>query len=299
MLNANALAEWKVEAEKVIPKRIEFELNERDPEVDVKVEWYENSDGGQVEIYEKLVEGRSYAMGVDPNGGAQDDSGDWCVACVLDVDTGNQVAEYRSKVDPDLSIDQIEGLGIYYNRAFTGVEANSYGLPYVRALELRSTLPMYEREILDSKDPGKRNKMIGWVTTSKSRYELFKEMKRAVRLRECRVQSKMTLAEMGTLAVVRAPNSRLERIEARQGCHDDGPMAYGIALMMRNQCISPEYAGTTGTDTEDEDVNTTIEELMQGHGLSLKQSSSRLGWEDNRSHVFSGKQTINGRRDLV
>lgn len=182
---------------------------------------------GKIELFELPDPKKTYVMAIDAAQGVA--NSDWTVGFVMCVETGDQVAEYRATVDPDIAVGQLEALGIYYNRAFTGVETNGgYGWPFVRHLEDRGTLPMYEREVYDKKTRQYAQRP-GWDTNVKTRPLIITEMKESVRKERCQIRSEMTLIECSTLW-----ENDSGKIEARPGCHDDGPIAYGIALILRN-----------------------------------------------------------------
>jgi hypothetical protein len=297
VLDPVILGVWTKEAHLLSPKRVQFSVVE-DRRGKIECTMTEDS-AGRILIYEDPVEGREYAMGVDPSTGGLSEKHDDCVACVLDVLSGNQVAEFRAKMDMDLAIDQIEGLGLHYNKAYTGVEANSYGIPFARSLEDRATLPMYERELHDRKDPLKLVKKIGWVTGSNTRGIIFTEMKKMVREERCKIRSLATLSECKTLVVSRSEESRVERIEARSGCHDDGVMAYGIAIMMRNRCLSPDQV-VDEEPIKEEDINTVVRRMMNASGLRpTPRSSWRLPIELHTKHVKGPQTTVDGRRNVL
>lgn len=240
VLDQQVLADWWEAADKEEPllKKITFT-----PEYDEfgrpKVKWQEDRHG-HTTIFEwpDKEKAEKYVMFVDCAEGVS--TGDWHVAYVMNVRTGEQAAEYRSKDDPDVAVDQIEMLGILFNRAFTGVEINGgYGWPFVRPLEQRKGLhgmELYERESLETIGGVKRKmKRPGWDTNTKTRPIMVSEAKQAVRKRSCRIRSKMTIEECQTL---HANQSRGGKIEARNGYHDDGFMGFGGALCLRKEVIS-------------------------------------------------------------
>lgn len=250
-------------------------------------------------VWEPPEEGVEYAMGVDPSSGLA--KGDWCVASVIRKDSGVQVAEFRSRMEPHRAIDQIEGLGLYYNRAFTGVEVNSIGLAFCRSLEDRGTLPMYERENPRSKEPGKMTRQIGWLSQGGqggTRDLLITNARQTVREGFCRIRSLETLGECRTLVVNRTEHTRQERIEARIGCHDDGFFAWGIALMMRNRLL--QIQEEQGEVEEPEIVyHEIIERLIESSRPSI--GKPRLAYPRRSVTVVSGgKRTFeHGRRNLL
>jgi hypothetical protein len=292
VLDPVVIAYWAKWAAENPPETIRFEITE-DPFGRVRASAL--LDGtGHVQVWEHPVPEAQYVMGVDPSTGSKD--GDWTIATVLSVEDGSQVAEFRARMDPDLAIDQIEALGVYYNAAFTGVEANSYGIPYVRALEDRGTLPMFEREIPDRREPGKTNKLAGWLTTPKSRNLLFTELRKAVRENRCQIRSVQSLRECRTLTIVRTDVSRLERIEARSGCHDDGPMAHGIAILMRNRVL-PTEAAERENDRKDEPVPKLVQALLDE--FQERDRGGRLPLTPRHTQVSGIALRIDGRRSVL
>ena len=188
---------------------------------------------GNVEIYAYPNPASRYVLAVDCAQGVAD--GDYHVGSVVEVETGDQVAEYRSKVDPDLAVDQLEYLGIWYNKALLLIEMNGgFGVPFMRHFADRQSLPLYERETMD-RLTRMLTKRPGWITSGGTRSALFTELKYSVRMERVKIRSMETLKEARTLHL-----NAVGKIEARAGHHDDGIMAFGIALMGRNYIIGLE-----------------------------------------------------------
>lgn len=295
VLDPVIIAKWTKWAKENPPEKIRFEVTEdRFGRVTASAV---ADPVGHVCIWERPIEGENYVMGVDPSTGSKE--GDWTVGSVLSVSTGHQVAEFRARMDPDLAIDQIEALGVFYNSAFTGVEANTYGIPFVRALEDRGTLPMFEREIPDRREPGKTNKLAGWLTTPKSRNLLFTELRKAVREDRCQIKALDTLRECLTLTIVRNENkgamSRLERIEARSGCHDDGPMAHGIAIIMRNRVAPVDE--TQVERKPDEPIPKMVQQFLDQFEREGK--GGRIPLQHRHTQVSGIPLRIDGRRSVL
>jgi hypothetical protein len=230
------IAKWMKEAKDLRPQKVRFQTKE-DGLGQFKVLAHQDTEGF-TSVFEKPDPKKKYVCAVDPSEGLTDS--DWQVATILDVDTAAQVAEMRCKIDPDLFLDQVEGLAFWYNKAYTAVEVTGVGRALGRHLARRAIIPMYERESFDHIGgvtvPVKR---IGWETTAKSRDDLFVELRQAVRQERGKIRSVETLKECRTLWL-RKIGEHQGRIEARPGCHDDGPMAHGIALIIRNRLAGVE-----------------------------------------------------------
>lgn len=233
VLDPRVLAVWARESKETPPLAKGSMIGREVRPGQMIVSFDQDNSAGHVEIYEWPDPNKHYVLGVDPSQGNAD--GDWQVGFVMDIDSGDQVAEYRAKLDPDIAVNQVEWLAIYYNRAHVIIEVNGgYGWPFVRHLEDRNTVPMYERMALDKKTRQYAKKP-GWDTTMKTRPMIISEMKEAVRKERAKVRSERTIAEMRTLH-----ENDYGKVEARPGYHDDGAMAYGITLIYRNQLLGEE-----------------------------------------------------------
>jgi hypothetical protein len=239
VLDQRVLAEWQEYATRNVPLRRGFFR----PEYDtygrpVLNNVWVNDRHGDLEIYEMPDPDDKYVVFVDCAQGTSD--GDWHVAFVMSVKTGNQVAEYRSKKDPDEATDQVEMLGMLYNRALTAVETTGgWGWPFLSHLGQRSHLngiQMYERDTIEKiggqKVPMKRP---GWETTTKTRPRLVALAKEAVRKRECQIRSLTTISECQTLYVNMSQGGK---VEARPGKHDDGFIGFAGCVMLRSKVLS-------------------------------------------------------------
>lgn len=230
ILNPHVISEWIRDARKNPGQKLRFKFTEhKDGRVSVKPVL---DAAGKTTMWEEPQEGVEYVMGVDPASGTE--RGDNQVACVLRKDTGNQVAELRCRMEPHLAINEVEGLGIWYNCAYTAPEANSIGLEWARRLSDRGTLPIYQRQDPSRYEPGKLTPRLGWLTTSTSRNQIFTTMRQVVTESRCRLWSLDTLRECTTLWEGKEGDNR-GKIEARPNCKDDGVMAWGIALRMLPQ----------------------------------------------------------------
>lgn len=235
ILDSYVIAKWEKEAKALEPRRVRFILKETEKG------WKstpEQDDEGYTLLFEPPDVKRRYVAALDPSEGFA--HSDWQVCTVLDLDSGDQVAEFRARLEPQIAVDQVEGLCLYYNNAFLAVEVQGGGRSFQRHLALRGTIPLYERETFDRVGgisyPVKKG---GWVTTEDNRKDLFSELRTSVREERCRIRSLVTLIECRTLWEKQIGDYR-GRIEARPGKHDDGVMAHGIALLIRNKFVKDQ-----------------------------------------------------------
>ena len=194
---------------------------------------------GHIEVYEPPNPKREYLAALDTAQGVGehdidklDDEGDWHVCIIMDLVTGNQVAEYRSKEDPDQMVDQVEYLCLWYKaRVLAPETTGGYGVTPMRALLDRRTVPIYSRK--------KYNKLTreltdtpGWDTNATTRSGMIGEMKLAVREDRCMLRSARTIREAMILEV-----SAAGKVQAPKNHHDDGPITWGICLVVRNELL--------------------------------------------------------------
>ncbi len=179
---------------------------------------------GYVKIYKQPEKGVPYVIGADTAG----DGSDCFVAQVIDNRTGEQVAVLRHRTDEDLFAKQVYCLGMYYNTALIGVEANLSTYP-IRELERLNYPKQYVREKIDDYTHNVV-RSFGFRTDTKTRPVIIAGLIKAVRDDITIVSDTDTLEEM--LTFVRNEDFRAE---AEDGAHDDCVMALAIAHYIRPQ----------------------------------------------------------------
>jgi hypothetical protein len=190
---------------------------------------------GSVVIYQKPAKGRSYVIGVDVAEGidvSEKDSAkkdpDYTVACVLDRDTGEQVAKLRGRIWPSEAGPQVATLAEWYNWAFVVPERNSVGVALIDALKLAG-YPLYlifsGQPTADDMDPGKMEFMrLGWSTSPVSRVQLISALDESIRTLSVLVRDRHTLSELRTFVIW--PNGAAK---AQRRKHDDEVIALALA----------------------------------------------------------------------
>lgn len=192
---------------------------------------------GPIRIYRMPKKQVPYVLGGDTAG----DGSDYFANQVIDNITGEQVAVLHQRYDEDIYADQTYCMGIYYNCALLGVEANYSTYP-VKRLQNHRYPKQYAREKPDTYT-GRTSLSYGWLTEKRTRPILIAEAVQIVRENAGLINDRETLEEM--LNFVRNPKKK-GRPEAAPGSHDDLVMAYGIALAIRRQ--QSKEAGFTEAD---------------------------------------------------
>lgn len=187
---------------------------------------------GALSIWEWPVEGLQYAVGVDTSSGIRESvkEGDPSAACVIEMRSCRQVAEMHAYQDPTMWGWACARLAWLYNTAPLAIETqpSQHGLAAYIAAE-RYPYPnlwmQSRRERLDGKMVERR----GWVRPQGSTGDLFNRIRDA--LREGRpIRSARLLDELAAM--------RYEEGKFKTDEHDDCIIAYGIALMVRDQAFA-------------------------------------------------------------
>jgi len=172
---------------------------------------------GNLKIWQEPRDGEKYMIGVDVAEG--DVEGDFCSAHVVLKINWSVVAHWHGRRNPlELAVG-MDSLGRYYDGAEMAVELNGPGVATVERLRELGYPALYNHQ------PGKP----GWRTDMASRSNMLATFMDAVRGGDCKIRDRDTLDELYNFI----RNEKTQKIEARNGTHDDRVMSLGIAL----QCI--------------------------------------------------------------
>jgi len=146
-----------------------------------------------IQVFQKPQENHFYIVGVDCAEGLI--HGDLNAISVIDGITGEQVAEYASRVEAFVFADHIKAVADYYQAANVIVERNGIGAAVIAMLRrLQPTLRLY-------KPPTGRRRytthiVYGWQTTVKTKPLLISALQEGIAKGELKINSKALLDEM-------------------------------------------------------------------------------------------------------
>ena len=209
------------------------------------IKWIDEPDGF-IKIYHEPKPGFPYVIGGDTAGEGSDNF----TGHVLDNTTGEQVAVLKHQFDDDIYARQVYCLGMYYNTALVGIEANFSPYP-IKEMERLFYPRMYTRE---REDTFTHNiiKAYGFKTTSLTRPIIISGLVTVVREAVELVNDKETLEEMLTFV-----RNEKGRPEAQNGAHDDLIIGLAIAHYIRpNQSY---ISDPTSYDIDEEDFQEKYE----------------------------------------
>ncbi|KKM69117.1 hypothetical protein LCGC14_1454130 [marine sediment metagenome] len=194
-------------------------------------------DRGSVRIWKRPQPGHKYVIGADVargieiEGAPNQDLYDNSVGDVIDVGTGEQVAQIHGQFEPDEFGRRLALLGRWYNWTFVGVEANNDGLTVMNEMIhagypdslifARSTSPTGSRFVKPQK---------GWLTTELTRHHMINTLATALREMSILISSPETIDELRTFVTTAGG-----KIEAQAGSKDDRVFSLGIAMQMLSQ----------------------------------------------------------------
>ncbi len=187
---------------------------------------------------------------------------DYFTGHVLDNTTGEQVAVIKQEYDEITYTRQMYCLGMYYNTALIGIEANYTTYP-IQELERIKYPKQFVREREDTYTK-KSVKAYGFKTTTITRPLILAELQTIVKELIELIVDVDTLTEM----LVFIKNEK-GRPEAQQGYHDDLVMALAIAYYIRTGQDT-----TVKVETQEFEYN-----IMKDFGFSTEENKDDYGSE--------------------
>lgn len=192
----------------------------------------ETHGNGDYQVFHRRVPGRRYLIGADCAEGRliSTDNPDFNSATVMDVDTGQEMASYRSRVPPEDFGYELAAIGAAYNGALMCIERNGPGGSVILTLERQLLYPnmYFHREWF--REGGKRKivPVIGFPTNVKTRPAALNDLATLVREGPELFHDKVFIDE--ALSFVRDEKGVPH---GQEGCHDDTVMARAIAAYCR------------------------------------------------------------------
>jgi len=178
-------------------------------------------------IWRPPEQGREYVIGADVGEGLA--HGDPSAACVLDRETGEQVAELHGRIAPGRFARLLAALGMLYLGAELAVESNNHGHATLDALH--NTLnysPLYHYRRYDQS--GLAGEALGWPTNARTKPLMIDDLAEAIGEGHLLIHSDGLVDECLTF-ITTDTGSR----EAQPGKHDDRVIAAAIAWQVRKR----------------------------------------------------------------
>lgn len=165
-----------------------------------------------------------YIVFADPSGGKMEetDEPDYHAIEVIDHATGDQVAEYRSRIDPDLLAREVLLAALFFNQAHIGVErTGGWGLPILRFLYLDAHYPHVYRAKKVGASTESTEARLGFSTDVRTKPLLVAGMQELIRIEKSGIRSRVLAGEVRTYT-----QTDTGKMQAEPGKYDDCLMAY-------------------------------------------------------------------------
>ena len=171
--------------------------------------------------------GRRYVCSGDSGMGTV--GGDPSVSHVIDMYTGEMMAEFHGVIPPHQHARVMESLCRIYNDALAAPEVNSMGMATLQDLQRRYPYIFIWRALDDNKQ--RLSNKLGWYTGIKSRSLMLSLLRRVVD--EAATENSATLGAIRSKGLLQEMQTFLEndngKPEAAAGFHDDRIMSLAIA----------------------------------------------------------------------
>jgi len=181
-------------------------------------------------VWKRPDSDRTYAIGADVGEGLA--GGDASCACVLDRETGEQVAELHGRIPPDRFGHLLDALGHFYNLAMLAVERNNHGHSTLNTLRHVRRYPRLYYHVRYDRT-GNSAPMLGWPTDQATKPILVDDLAAAAASGSILIHSAGLIDECLTFVTTDTGAQ-----QAQEGKHDDRVMAAGIAWQARKRGTS-------------------------------------------------------------
>lgn len=176
-----------------------------------------------IEIYHQPQE-HHYQIGVDPSLGAEDP----CHICVVDTETGEEVANYSGFVPTNVIVQKTFQLANMYalkSEPLVIPEVTGAGQAFVE--EFKKIWPrIYVREVFNHRERKKSNKL-GFYTNFSSKTQLIENFKMLLDKQFPKIRDRKTVEEFKTF--IYSDEAKQKGAGAQTGYHDDRVMAKLLA----------------------------------------------------------------------
>jgi hypothetical protein len=183
--------------------------------------------GMNVWVWKYSLSENKYVISADVSRG---DAADYSTFQVLDVNKGEQVAEYRGKIPPDQFAILLAEAGKRYNNALICPENNTYGYAVVMKLVETGYTNLYyknEKDKLNAMYTGNvQLSKIGFTTNAQSRGQILTKLEEVLRNNTVTFYSSRLIDELKTFVW------KGQKAQAQKGKNDDLVIAAAIGTWL-------------------------------------------------------------------
>jgi len=226
-------------------------------------------------IWKQPLSEHKYILSADV---ARGDSKDFSTFHVIDVDTGEVVAEYQGKIPPDRYGELLSVYGKKYNNALMCPENNSYGYATILKLQDLKYPNMYYRNrkgvFIGDYVPTQDSSIAGFTTSGKTRPQILTKLEETIRNKNIIIYSSRFYAEMKTFAW------KGNKAQALKGYNDDLIMSLAIGIWL--------YDGSSDGGAKASTINDAM--LASIKKTSTRHDSNRIETKMSNTKIIPIKQ---------
>lgn len=210
-----------------------------------------SQDNGTLKIWEQPQDFNAYVIGGDVAEGKE--HGDWSVLNVINNKTLKTVAKFKAHCRPDELAEVANLLGLYYNTALIGIEANTGLWVNTELFEKYKYPNLFYREEMDD-ITHRVGRKLGFLTSEKTRRPILDELQNLL----AKFSDIWTNVDFLNECLVFVRNER-GRPQAMNGKNDDEIFATAIAYEIRERMVvnftMPEKQLTPAQNIVEERLN--------------------------------------------
>jgi hypothetical protein len=169
-------------------------------------------------------EKHEYQIGVDPSIGSQDPGH----ICVIDKETGEEVANFTGFVNTEVLVEKTVQLALMYSlvkKPLVVPEVTGVGQAFVESLK-KVYDKIYEREVFNQREK-KTTKKLGFYTNYATKVQLVEHMKKLFQKKFPKIRDKATVEELKVF--IYTDEARQKGAGAQAGYRDDRVMGKMLA----------------------------------------------------------------------
>lgn len=179
-----------------------------------------------IKIYAEHDKTHSYRIGIDPSLGNNDP----CHICVIDIDTGEEVAQFTDYVPITVQVERTLQLAKMYshgkNKALLVPEANNMGEAFIEKIKVEWD-NIYQQTRTRRHDRKKTDKL-GFYTTHGSKTNLIEHFRSLLDSGFPKIRDEKTVEQMKVF--IYSDEAKQKGAGAQQGFHDDRIMGKMLAF---------------------------------------------------------------------
>ena len=270
------------------------------------LEWYQKTYGCEpIEkrgidrgywIFKYPEHGKSYMVSADV---ARGDSADFSAAQILDIETMEQVAEYKGKLPTKEYARALITMATEYNNALLVIENANVGWAVIQeVLDSNYSNLFYssadlqyvdvENQMTNKLNTQERKMTPGFTTSHKTRPLVISKLESYFRNKEAIIHSSRALDELQVF--IWKTGAVSAKAEAMEGYNDDLVMALGIGLWIRDVALRLRKDADNITKTILNGIGSTSSEQIKANTNALYRNTNPFGTSTNPWQMKVGGQ---------